>query len=332
MNTPISPMAIGIVGPLAGGTQMQDPRGLGQSRGAAVAILTTSGSNSSHFSAMSCGVDRRGLRVVVADDPLGLAEPADLGGDIHLEVDVVNPQRHGLAKELLPLVFVAAPQTAVDAPRRIVNTSGVGRSLRIRFNSGSRRRQSIRNSTRSTPASAACFHSSRSDECRPRPIVTQIMNPPRPARGHARSLRRITTPEDLSHSTRFIDSMTSRPADERGQRCHSLNVDIYFCRRQFPCPCCLLIRAPSVPVNRGSLDHAIYSVLRNVVTYSMKIPDSPENPITPIISPKQYGHFLILRFHFVLLTQITNIGTVGDTAWYLGIDWRIGSVSSNWML
>ena len=52
---------------------------------------------------------------MVADDPLGLAEPADLGGDVHLEVDVIDPQGDGLAQELLPLLFVAPPETAVDA-------------------------------------------------------------------------------------------------------------------------------------------------------------------------------------------------------------------------
>ena len=113
VKTPISPIAIGIVGPLAVVPRCKT-REASASVVAEVAILTTSGSNSAHLSAMSCEVDRRRLRVVIADDPLGLAEAANLGGDIHLEIDVVDPQRHGLAQELLPLVFVAAPQSAVD--------------------------------------------------------------------------------------------------------------------------------------------------------------------------------------------------------------------------
>ncbi len=98
---------------LGGGTQMQDARRLGQCRrrsgdldDVGVELLTLFGD--------VLQVDRRGLRVVVADDPLGLAEAANLGGDVHLEVDVVDAQRHRLAQELLPLVFVAAPQAAVD--------------------------------------------------------------------------------------------------------------------------------------------------------------------------------------------------------------------------
>ena len=61
-------------------------------------------------------VDRRGLDVVVADDPLGLAEAANLGGHVHLEVDVIDPKCHGLAQDLLPLFFVAPPQAAVNSP------------------------------------------------------------------------------------------------------------------------------------------------------------------------------------------------------------------------
>jgi hypothetical protein len=53
---------------------------------------------------------------MVADDPLGLAETADLGGDVHFHVDVVNADRDRLAKELLPFFLVAAPEAAVDPP------------------------------------------------------------------------------------------------------------------------------------------------------------------------------------------------------------------------
>ena len=53
---------------------------------------------------------------MVADDPLGLAETANLGGDVHLEVDVVDPQSDRLAEQLLPLLLVAPPEAAVDPP------------------------------------------------------------------------------------------------------------------------------------------------------------------------------------------------------------------------
>ena len=52
MNTPISPMAIGIVGALAVVARCKT-RDASASVVAEVAILTTSGSNSSHCSAMS---------------------------------------------------------------------------------------------------------------------------------------------------------------------------------------------------------------------------------------------------------------------------------------
>ena len=101
-------------GGLGRGGQVQDPRGLGQVRGRGgdldhvrVELLALLGD--------VADVDRRGLHVVVADDPLGLAEPTDLGGDVHLEVDVIDPQGDGLPEELLALVFVAAPEAAVDA-------------------------------------------------------------------------------------------------------------------------------------------------------------------------------------------------------------------------
>ena len=52
MKTPISPMAIAIVGALAVAPRCKT-RDASARVEAAVAILTTSGSNSSHFSAMS---------------------------------------------------------------------------------------------------------------------------------------------------------------------------------------------------------------------------------------------------------------------------------------
>ena len=60
-------------------------------------------------------VDRSCFEVMVADDPLGLAETANLAGDVHFQVDVVDAQRDGFPNELLPFFFVAAPKTAVDA-------------------------------------------------------------------------------------------------------------------------------------------------------------------------------------------------------------------------
>ena len=40
-------------------------------------------------------VVRRDAKVVVADDPLGLAEPRDAGGDILLQIDVLDPGGDG---------------------------------------------------------------------------------------------------------------------------------------------------------------------------------------------------------------------------------------------
>ena len=168
-----------------------------------------SASISSHLLGDVLDVDRGGLQVVIADDALGLAEPADLGGDVHLEVDVVDPQRDRFAEQVAAACSSLPRQRPPSAPRRIVKTSGVCRSLRIRFRSGSRRRQSMRSSTRSTPASAAAFHSSASEECRPRPIVTQIIARFAPSRAPDASrpttlrsaARRPARPNDLRQST-----------------------------------------------------------------------------------------------------------------------------------
>ena len=56
------------------------------------------------------------LEVVIADDALGAAELADLLGDVHLDVDVIDPQRDRLAQQPLPLLLVPAPEPPVRRP------------------------------------------------------------------------------------------------------------------------------------------------------------------------------------------------------------------------
>ena len=114
MKTPISPIAIGIVGALATVARCK-------TRDASARVVARRGDLDDVGVELLAllgdvlEVDRRGLHVVVADDPLGLAEPADLGGDVHLEVDVIDPRGDRLADQLLPLLLVAAPEAAVDA-------------------------------------------------------------------------------------------------------------------------------------------------------------------------------------------------------------------------
>ena len=98
---------------LPGHAQMKHPRRLGQGRrrrgdldDVRIEPLTLLGDVGN--------VDRRGLEVMITDDPLRLAEPADLVGNVHLEIDVIDPQRDRLAKQLLPLLLVAPPEPAVD--------------------------------------------------------------------------------------------------------------------------------------------------------------------------------------------------------------------------
>src|SRR5208337_5381932 len=61
-------------------------------------------------------IRRSGLEVVIADDPLGLAEPANLAGDVLFQVNVIHTQGNRLAEQLQALFFVAAPEPAIDAP------------------------------------------------------------------------------------------------------------------------------------------------------------------------------------------------------------------------
>ena len=128
-------------------------------------------------------------------------------GDVHLEVDVIDPQRDRLAEQPLPLLFVASPEPPVRRPAdgEDHRRGAFGQdSLEV----GLALRQSIRNSTSSAPRSAAAFHSSRSEPCRPRPIVTQIIAPPHSHDGHVRASDRPLT--GLS-TPRFRAPLEDRP-------------------------------------------------------------------------------------------------------------------------
>ena len=167
-------------------------------------------------------IDGRGLDVVVADDPLGLAEAADLGGDVHLEVDVIDPEGDGLAQELLPLFLVAAPETAVDSP---ANREDHRRGTVLQDPLQVRRRgagQSIRSSTSSDPG-LGCFLPFL-EQARSAGLARSLRRSfPHPATdtGHARTLRRVATPEMHNRHTPLDDCTATLSADERG-RCHDL--------------------------------------------------------------------------------------------------------------
>ena len=129
------------------------------------------------------------LEVVIADDALGPAELADLSWRRPSRGRRNRPP----ARSLRGATAAASPRPRARAPRpppgATVMTIGVGRSARTRLRSTSRLRQSSRNSTSSAPSSAAAFHSSRSEPCRPRPIVTQIIAPPHSHDGHVSGVR-----------------------------------------------------------------------------------------------------------------------------------------------
>ena len=131
---------------------------------------------------------------------------------------------------------------------------GVGRSLRIRFRSGSRRRQSMRSSTRSTPAFAAASHSSASEECLPRPIVTQIIGclPPlgRPPR------RRPDTPGSPHHVTPTFDDCTAIESARRKREVEDRAHDHH--RRTNGHPPIVTAEQPARSVPPGGLAVALF--------------------------------------------------------------------------
>ena len=72
-------------------------------------------------------VGRRLLEVVIRDDPPGLAEAADVAGDVHLDVDEVDSRHDRLAHQPLPLLLRAPEQAAVGtSPRREDERRGGG--------------------------------------------------------------------------------------------------------------------------------------------------------------------------------------------------------------
>ncbi len=113
MNEPISPIAMAMVGvSILEATWRTFIASA--SEWALVAILTMSASISSHCWAICEQVGRGLLEVVVADDPPGLAEPADVAGDVHLDVDEVDPGDDRLAHQPLALLLGGPPEAAVD--------------------------------------------------------------------------------------------------------------------------------------------------------------------------------------------------------------------------
>jgi len=61
----------------------------------------------------------------------------------------------------------------------------------------------------------------------------------------------------------------------------------------------------------GAAVVAIYNVVKSVITHLTGMLVYLKNPSAAIILPKPLSRSLILQFRFVLLTQITNIGTGG---------------------
>ena len=102
-------------------------------------------------------------------------------GDVHFEIDVIDARHDRLTQKLLSLVLLAAPEAPVGAPP---NREDHRRRALLEYplQIGVPAQTVDPQLDQVHPGLGRLFHSSAREECRPRPIVTQIISaypPPR---------------------------------------------------------------------------------------------------------------------------------------------------------